>query len=87
MIGSLVLIRGDNQTALGLIRDARTTPRSKHIDVAYHYQRDLMKKDRLRVEFVGTAEMVADGMTKPLPKPSFYRFLELLGLRSDGLRA
>jgi len=87
MIASPVLIRGDNQAALGLVRDAQITQRSKHIDVAYHYQRDLMKKDRLRVEFVGTADMVADGMTKPLPKAGFCRFLDLLRLRSVSLRA
>lgn len=87
MIGSPVLIRGDNQAALGLVRDAQISDRSKHIDVAYHYQRDLMKKDRLKVEFVGTAEMVADGMTKPLAKTGFNRFLDLLGMRSAATQA
>ena len=87
MIGSPVLIRGDNQAALGLVRDAQISDRSKHIDVAYHYQRDLMKKDRLKVEFVGTADMVADGMTKPLAKAGFSRFLNLLGMQSISLQA
>lgn len=80
MIGSPVLIRGDNQAALGLVRDAQISDRSKHIDVAYHYQRDLLKKDRLQVEFVGTADMVADGMTKPLAGEIFKRFIRLLGM-------
>jgi len=80
MIGSPVLIRGDNQAALGLVRDAQISDRSKHINVAYHYQRDLLKKDRLQVEFVGTADMVADGMTKPLAGEVFKRFTRLLGM-------
>jgi hypothetical protein len=87
MIGSPVLIRGDNQAALGLVRDAQISERSKHIDVAYHYQRDLMKKDRLKVEFVRTADMVADGMTKPLAKVSFTRFLALLRMQSVAIQA
>ena len=87
MIGSPVLLQGDNQAALGLVQDAQITPRSKHIDVAYHYQQDLIKKDQLRVEFVSTAEIVADSITKPLSKPGFCQFLELLGLQSIGLRA
>ena len=37
IISSLVLIRRDNQAALGLVQDAQITLRSKHINVAYHY--------------------------------------------------
>jgi dihydroxyacetone kinase DhaKLM complex PTS-EIIA-like component DhaM len=37
MIASPVLIKGDNQAALGLVRDAQILDRLKHIDVAYHY--------------------------------------------------
>jgi hypothetical protein len=81
MIASPVLIKGDNQAALGLVRDAQISDRSKHIDVAYHYQRDLLKKNRLRVEFVGTNDMVADGLTKPLNKTPFERFVGLLGMQ------
>jgi hypothetical protein len=81
MIASPVLIKGDNQAALGLVRDAQISDRSKHIDVAYHYQRDLLKKNRLRVEFVGTNDMVADGLTKPLNKAPFERFVDLLGMQ------
>jgi len=81
MITSPVLIRGDNQAALSLVRDAQIFDRSKHIDVAYHYQRDLLKKNRLRVEFVGTNDMVADRLTKPLAKTPFARFIGLLGMQ------
>jgi hypothetical protein len=79
-IGSPVLLKGDNQAALSLVQDAHTHDRSKHIDVAYHYVRDLHKKQRIKVSFVGTRDMVADGMTKPLPGSQFERFVGQLGL-------
>ena len=45
MIGSPVLLQGDNQAALGLIQDAQITLRLKHINIAYYYQQELIKKD------------------------------------------
>lgn len=79
-IGSPVLLKGDNQAALSLVQDAHTHERSKHIDVAYHYVRDLFRRNRIKVEFVRTADMVADGLTKPLLSPTFQKFIGLLGL-------
>ena len=80
VIGSPVKLFGDNQASLSLVRDAHTYERSKHIDVAYHYVRDLHRRNRINVEFIGTRDMVADGFTKPLPKPDFARFISQLGL-------
>jgi hypothetical protein len=75
VIGSLVKLFSDNQASLLLVRDAHTHERLKHIDVAYHYVRDLYRRNRINVEFIGTRDMVADGFTKPLPKPDFARFI------------
>lgn len=77
-------LKGDNQAALTLVKDAHIHERSKHIDVAYHHIRDLHQKNQIRVEFVPTQDMVADGLTKPLPKPNFKRFIAQLGLEDSG---
>ena len=81
---SPVLLRGDNQSTLTLAKDAHIQEKSKHIDVAYHHIRDLHKKNQIKVEYVPSQEMVADGLTKPLPKQNFKRFLSQLGLASSG---
>ena len=65
-----------------MVRDDNTNERSKHIDVAYHYVRELNRRKRINVEFIGTRDMVADGFTKPLPKPDFARFIDQLSLTS-----
>ena len=79
-IGPAVSLKGDNQAALSLVQDAHTTDRSKHIDVAYHFVRHLWKRGRISVEFVGTNDMTADGLTKPMTGPKFQRFVNQLCL-------
>ena len=73
-------LKGDIQACLSLVKDAHTHDRSKHIDVAYHFVRDLWKKGKISIEFVGTADMRADGFTKPKTGPHFQRFIQQLGL-------
>ena len=79
-----VQYRGDNQAALSLVKDSHVHERSKHIDVAYHHVRDLYKKNLIRIEFVPSREMIADGFTKPLTRELFRGFIEQLGLEDSG---
>ena len=81
---SPVQLKGDNQASLTLVKDAHIHERSKHIDVAYHHIRDLYKKNLIHLGYVPSQDMVADGMTKPLPKDKFKRFIELIGLKDSG---
>lgn len=83
--GSPVHLKGDNQAAISLVQDAHTHDRSKHIDVAYHYVRDLNRRKKIKVDFLGTADMIADGLTKPLQASLFQRFKVLLGLTKPDL--
>jgi len=76
-------MRGDNQGALALVKNPHLHERSKHIDVCHHYIRDLAEKKRLEIEYVPTAEMPADGFTKPLARIAFGRFRGQLGVATD----
>jgi hypothetical protein len=71
---------GDNQGALALVKNPQLHERSKHIDICYHFTQDLNEKGKLKVAYIPTNEMPADGFTKPLQKPGFLRFKGLLGL-------
>ena len=75
---------GDNQGALALVKNPHLHARSKHIDVSYHFIRDLAEKRMLQITYVPTTEMIADGMTKPLARMAFERFKRLLGLVEKG---
>ena len=73
---------GDNQSALRLMKNvhAGAQNRTKHIDIAYNFARQRVMLGEVQVHFVGTADMVADVMTKQLPGPSFRKHRDTLGL-------
>jgi H2-forming N5,N10-methylenetetrahydromethanopterin dehydrogenase-like enzyme len=71
---------GDNQRALTLAKNPHLHERSKHIDICYHFIRDLTEKGKVVTSYINTVDMVADGMTKPTGRVVFERFKKLLGL-------
>ena len=71
----------DNQASLTLVKEPHIHEWSKHIDVAYHHVQDLYVKNQIRVDFVSSHKMVADGLIKPLPKEAFKRFVSQLRLK------
>ncbi len=47
---SPLIIHGDHQGALALAQNPDTHPRSKHIDIQYHYNRELIHAERIAVK-------------------------------------
>jgi hypothetical protein len=74
------LVRGDNQGALRLAANPEFHAKSKHIDVRYHYTRELLDEGIIKVEYIPTSEMAADCLTKPLKRTQFETNLKALGL-------
>ena len=73
-------LKGDNNGAISLVKNRQVSERSKHIDVAYHYVCDLQRQGRINVDYIPIDDMIADGLTKPLAKEKFQRFLKLIGI-------
>jgi hypothetical protein len=76
-------ILGDNQSALRLVANPEFHARSKHIDVQYHYVRELLEEGTISVEYIRTSEMAADCLTKPLKKGQLGANLDTLGLKGE----
>jgi hypothetical protein len=70
-----VEIRGDNQEALALIKNPHFHKCSKHINIAHHYICNLQEKNCICTDYVPINKIVADGLTKPLVKPGFEKFV------------
>ena len=68
----------DNLGAIALSKNAMSTPRTKHIDIKYHYVRDAREKGQVRQEYCPSEIMLADIFTKALLK---LRFEELQTIR------
>ncbi len=57
-------------------------PRAKHIDTSYHYVQNTVEEGAIRLKYIPTDQMVADGLTKPLDSGKFLRFRSIMGLAS-----
>ena len=75
------IIHADNQGAIKLANTTQYHRRSKHIAVRYHYTRNLIENEVVKLDFKPTEEMMADGLTKPLAGTPFRNFIRMLGLR------
>jgi hypothetical protein len=43
----------------------------KHIEIRYHYIRDMVQRGVVKLQYVGTDEQVANVLTKPLSRVKF----------------
>jgi hypothetical protein len=72
----------DNQAAIALTRDHQYHPRTKHIDVHYHWICWVVKKGSICLVYCPTDDIVADALTKALPLAKIKHFATSLGLRA-----
>ncbi len=63
-----VKIMADNQSAIKLLKNPIASMRSKHIDVVYHFAREKVARKEVVFEYVRTEHMLADMLTKPVPR-------------------
>ena len=75
-------IKEDNQGAIALSRNPKYHPRTKHINIKYHFIRDKVANKEISLDYCPTEEMLADTLTKPLGKILFQRIRELMGVKN-----
>ena len=52
--------------------------RTKHIDVRYHYTRELVAAGQIALVYVPTQEQLADVLTKALPRATLEHLREVV---------
>ena len=55
-------------------------PRTKHINIRYHFIRLAVDEDKVIPIYCPTDLMIADMFTKPLARPKLQKFVEMVGL-------
>ena len=78
-----MLIHEDNQSALSMSKNIKDHGRGKHIDIKYHYVKDMVGAGNIELKCYPTKDMLADIFTKGLPRERFSRLRLLLGMRSS----
>lgn len=72
----------DNQGAISMAKNPVGHARTKHIDIRYHFVRERVQDGAITLKYIGTDEMVADILTKPLPKHRFEKLVTKLGMKT-----
>jgi hypothetical protein len=77
---NILTIFEDNQSAIKTANNRIHNDRSKHIDVRYHFIRELIEEKKLKLVYCPTQNMIADIMTKALGKIAHERLRKAMGL-------
>lgn len=70
----------DSSSAIKLSKNPVLHGRSKHIDVKYHFLRDLTNDGVINHTYCRSEDQIADILTKPLKSPAFQKLRKLLGV-------
>ena len=54
--------------------------KSNHIEIKYHYIRDMVQRGVVKIQYVVTEEQIADVLMKPLARVKFEYFRKKLGV-------
>ncbi|KAH9127907.1 hypothetical protein LEN26_009186 [Aphanomyces euteiches] len=68
----------DNQSTIKMAENPTLQQRTKHSDVRHHFIRDLVKQRIIKINYCQTNSMLADILTKALPKPKFEEHMPKL---------
>ena len=77
-----VTIYVDNKSAISLAKNRLSHNRSKHINIKYHFIRELVNEKIVELEHCRTEENLADMFTKSLKPEIFQKMKMKLGMQS-----
>ncbi|GJR84163.1 hypothetical protein Tco_0154948 [Tanacetum coccineum] len=75
-----VIVNCDNQSAIHLSRNAMFHERTKHINVRYHFIKEIVESKEIEVAKIGTKDNAADAFTKVVRGPKFKYCMKILGV-------
>ncbi|KAH8283294.1 hypothetical protein KR054_012523 [Drosophila jambulina] len=78
--GTSTIMNTDNLSAQQLAKNPVHHSRSKHIDIRYHFVRDVVKEGQIVLKYLSTKEMIADILTKNLQKQKHWELTKKLSL-------
>jgi len=78
--GGPINIKVDNGGCIDFSKNPVEHKRTKHVDIRYHFVREVITTDKVTLEHCATDGMVADPMTKELGKTKHDKHVEAMGL-------
>jgi hypothetical protein len=77
------LIHCDNQSCVKLSENPIFHDKSKHIEIKYHYIRDMVQREAVELQYISTDAQIADILTKPLSRVKYEYFRDKLGVMQN----
>lgn len=75
------VINCDNQSAIKFAGNDSYCARSKHIDIRFHFVREKINNNEIKLSYIGTQDMVADVLTKAIPQKKTDDCSKAMGLQ------
>ncbi|MBW0477674.1 hypothetical protein O181_017389 [Austropuccinia psidii MF-1] len=81
-------IHEDNQACINTANGNSNfnAKRMKHVDIQLHFVKQCIKSEKIHLVYTTTKDMLADFLTKSVPKPSLSQALDALGIFGLGVR-
>ena len=70
----------DNSSAIDISKNPVQHFKTKHIEIRYHFIRDLVERKVVTLEYISTERQNADIFTKPLDRSKFESLRQLIGV-------
>ena len=81
LYSSPFLVCVDNSATICWAQEVKVMNRAKHIDVIHHYVQEIFADQRLLIQYVPTADQLADLLTKAIGASLLHGFLPRIGMR------
>ena len=75
-----MVIYCDNSSAIDISKNLVQHSKTKHIEITYHFIRDLVERKIVCLEYIPTEQQNADIFTKPLDRSKFETFYQVIGV-------
>ena len=74
------ILSHDNAGSIAISENDTLAKVNRHLDVKLLWLRELVANNIIGMKYVKSSEMIADALTKILPRPPFERFRQLIGI-------
>jgi len=66
----------DNLASKTIIENGELNNKLKHIDIKFHFNKENIKNNKIKLEYISTDKMLADPLTKDFSGPSMTKFTD-----------
>ncbi|GBN20003.1 Retrovirus-related Pol polyprotein from transposon TNT 1-94 [Araneus ventricosus] len=76
-----LIVYEDNQSCIKCIANENNFGRMKHVDIKLKFIRDIVSRNKIKIEYISTGNQIVDMLTKALPKTKFCELLKLCNFK------